>query len=129
MNDISDDEVMRRLNEIARADAPMRSPQCEGRNRGHRCPATAVKLVRLHRWGDCTGEPDDADDAARIDPDGNVTAYMCGSCAGYALMAGWKQIRTLEERIPRNLWPITCPTCHRPTTRGTDLVMIEEITR
>jgi len=127
MNDLSDDEVLRRLNDIARTDAPVRSPQCEARFDGRQCPHTAVVLVRLHRWGECEDPADDAADAARIDPVGNVTAYMCQPCSGQALIAGWKKIRELQERIPRNLWPIHCPTCKRPTNRGEDIVQIEAI--
>jgi hypothetical protein len=128
MNDhLSDDEVLARLNDIARQDAPLRSPQCEGRYMGHQCARTAVKLVRLHRWGSCEEAADSPADAARIDPDGNVTAYMCLVCSGVALAEGWRQARALQDRIPRALWPIRCPICQRPTMRGDDLVMIEPI--
>lgn len=127
MNDLSDDEVMRRLNDIARVDAPIRSPQCEARHTGHRCPHTAVKMVRMHRWGSCEDPPDDAKDAERIDPDGNVVVVMCLGCAGYALRAAWQNVRRLDERIPPAMRPLRCPTCQRPTSRGEDLCMIEDL--
>lgn len=114
------------INDIARVDAPAaRSIQCEAINNGHKCPATADRLVRLHQWGECDNTGDNAADAQRIDADGNVTAFMCGPCSGFALIAAWRAIRQLQARIPASLWPITCPKCSRPTMRGEDLCTVE----
>jgi hypothetical protein len=116
------------LNDIARTDAPItRSTQCDARHRGHRCPATATKLVRMHRWGECEDPPDDAKDADRFDTSGNVVVTMCGPCAGYALQVAWQRARELAANIPPALHPVRCPTCLTPTTRGDDLCQIEDL--